>query len=645
MLRAQLSSVLCSLSCAVVFAFTGAAHAATQAPTPSDRAPTALHLLDYMAVDYAGAVEKGRIKSADEYAEMQEFAAEVVRIVTALPAHPQQKQLTQQAQALQQSVARKAEATAINEQSRTLRMALVQAYDVRITPRGTPDLSRAATLYAQQCASCHGAQGQGDGPAGRTLDPAPANFHDAERMAQRSVYSLYNTVSLGVNGTGMGAYSQLSDDDRWSLALFVANFTADEGTRSQGRQLWNTQKRPTPQNSMALAYTLSAQEAQQQNADAVSLQQYLRSSPQLLNEGKPTPLVYAAQTLEQSLSLYQQGHKPEAVQRAISAYLEGFELVEVALRNVDEPLMRQIERQMLGLRSAMQTGAPVEDVERQTREVITLLGEARQRLDGAQMSHSATAVSALLILLREGVEALLVVAAILAFTRRSPNPQASRWVHLGWVLALMLGGVTWAVSTYFVEISGAHREVTEGVTALIAAGMLLYIGYWMHSKANSQAWQAFIGGQVSGSLASGAFSSLALVSFLAVYREVFETVLFFQALAAQAGPEGHSALLGGAAVGALLLGVAGWLILRASVRLPIGLFFSVSGLLLVVMAVVFTGDGIAALQEAGYINATSVPFIEISWLGVRPTAQTLLAQAIAIALSAYALRRARVQRA
>lgn len=607
-----------------------------------DAARTALHLLDYIAVDYAEAVDKGQVRNADEYAEMSEFAAETRRLLQTLPANPAQATLLGLAEGLQRSVARKAAPAAVAEQAQTLRWALIRAYDVRITPRQAPELGQAAALYAAQCAACHGETGRGDGLAGRTLEPAPSDFHDLPRMAQRSIYGLYNTISLGVNGTGMAAYSQLSENERWALAIYVANFAADETGRARGRTLWEAGQGRDIYGGLDKVLTLSANEVRAQHGeDAVALQQYLRSAPQVLAAGKPAPLVFAVSALQQSLALYREGQRAQASQLAIQAYLEGFELAESSLQNVDPDLMLRTEREMMALRQSMQAGVPLAQVQVQAENVISLLEEARGKIESTQLSHGATFVSALLILLREGVEAILVVAAILAFTRRASRPEATRWVHGGWILALLLGGLTWVVSTYLIEISGADREITEGITALIAAGMLLYIGYWMHSKANSQAWQKFIGGQVGGSLAAGGtLKSLALVSFLAVYREAFETVLFLQALSTQAGPQGHGALLGGLGAGTLLLLGAAWLILRASVKLPIGLFFSASGLLLVVLAVVFTGQGVVALQEAGTIGATAVDFVRVPLLGIYPTVQTLMAQAAMVVLSVLVLRRA-----
>ena len=96
--------------------------------------------------------------------------------------------------------------------------------------------------------------------------------------------------------------------------------------------------------------------------------------------------------------------------------------------------------------------------------------------------------------------AALVVAAIVAFLIKANRRDALVWVHAGWITALALGAITWAVASYVITVSGAHREITEGVTGLIAAVMLVYVGYWLHSKSNARAWQSFIKDQVTSAL-------------------------------------------------------------------------------------------------------------------------------------------------
>jgi high-affinity iron transporter len=256
-----------------------------------------------------------------------------------------------------------------------------------------------------------------------------------------------------------------------------------------------------------------------------------------------------------------------------------------------------------------------------------LLDRARGLLDSTRLSASATFLSAFVILLREGLEAILVLAAIYALLVRAGRRDALAYLHGGWILALIAGGLTWLLASYVIAMSGATREVTEGVSALVAAAILLYVGFWMHGKSQSRQWQAYLDRRLEGALTGRTLWALAFVSFLAVYREAFETVLFYEALAVQAGPRGGVPLLAGlaAAAGALLL--LGWLIVRGSVRLPFGLFFGASAALLALLSVILAGKGVAALQGAGWIAVHEVHFPSLPLLGLYPNLQSLLLQA------------------
>jgi high-affinity iron transporter len=259
------------------------------------------------------------------------------------------------------------------------------------------------------------------------------------------------------------------------------------------------------------------------------------------------------------------------------------------------------------------------------------------------LSPWTAAVSAFFILVREGLEALLVVAAIVALLVKAGRRDALFWIHLGWVGALALGLVTWLAASTLIELTGATRELTEGVTALLAAAILLCVGVWLHGKSRARAWQAFVDRHLQTALQRGTLSALAGVSFLAVYREAFETVLFYQALWQQAGPSAHGAIALGFFCAAAVLALAAWAILRYGLRLPLGVFFGLSAALLSLLAIVFTGHGVKALQEAGFVAASPFGDLNLPPLGIYATAQSLTAQALMIVLVAtgYAWSRAR----
>jgi high-affinity iron transporter len=199
-------------------------------------------------------------------------------------------------------------------------------------------------------------------------------------------------------------------------------------------------------------------------------------------------------------------------------------------------------------------------------------------------------------------------------------------VLAGWVAALVAGAATWWAAGRLVEMTGARREVVEGVSALVAAAILFYVSYWLVSKIEAARWQAFLGGRIREAATAGRLGALAGLVFVAVYREAFETVLFYQALAAQAGPAGARPLAAGIGAGLVLLAVIALAVFRFGSRMPMRRFFAASSVLLYALAVVLAGHGIAALQEAAWLPATLVPGPTIEWLGVHPTLEGLAVQ-------------------
>lgn len=603
---------------------------AQAAPSPAEQAQTVVHLLDYVSVDYPAVVADGKVADEAEYREQREFVGRVVELLQQLPADGQQA-VAGKARQLLQRIDAKAGGAEVSTLAQEVRSDVIRVYRLVVAPRQPPDLARAATLYAANCAGCHGAQGRGDGAASAGMDPAPTNFHDQARMQLRSIYGLYNTIALGVAGTGMRAFTELPEADRWALAFFVGGLRANADTVAKGEALWRQGRGRAELGDLRALVTTAPAEIAARNGELDAVRAYLTAQPLALQGRGGSPLAFTRAKLDEALAASRAGDAAAARQAAISAYLEGFELVESSLDNVDAELRVDIEREMMALRSLLDQRAPDGVVEQHVTRLKGKLGRAEEKLEGGSLSPAAAFGSALLILLREGLEAILVLAAIIAFVLKTGRRDALPYIHAGWIAALALGGATWLVATHMVQISGANRELTEGVAALLAAVMLLYVGYWLHSKSNARAWQSFIRDQVTAALNKRTLWAMAGISFLAVYRELFEIILFYQALWAQAGEAGRGALAGGIATAAVLLALVGGALLKYSVRLPIGPFFAVMSALLVAMAFVFVGHGVAALQEAGVLQATAVRFVELPLLGIHPTAQGLGWQGLTLA--------------
>jgi high-affinity iron transporter len=604
----------------------GAAHADTKSSETEAR--QLWQLLDYVAVDYPGAVQHGSVVSAVEYGEMKEFTVRAQSQVSALPAHPLQAELSTAATRLKQAVEKKDTPQRVGELARDAKRLLLQAYPFPVAPRSMPDLSRGATLYQAQCAACHGVGGAGDGPIASRLEPKPIAFTDQERARSRSLMALYQVISQGVHGTSMPAFTNLSEHDRWSLAFHVGRLSFAEPDIKAGETAFERDKAlysALPDISALVTTTEEELAKRLPPATARAAMAYARAHPEIIREQQErTGIALARKLLQDSLNALKNGQGVNATKLALSAYLDGFEPLEATLDATNRQLLVDVERTMQLYRGAVAKG----DVERASG-YAGQLDEYFVRVEsvtGPDRTDATTAfVGALTILLREGVEALLIVIAMVAFLRKAERPQALRYVHAGWTSALAAGVLTWLVATYVVSISGASREVTEGLSSLFAAAVLLSVGLWMHQKGQAGQWQAYLKQHLTAAMEKRSAWALFALAFISVYREVFETVLFYSALAADGnGP----ALLGGFATGLVLLAVIAAVFLRTSARMPIGKFFSFSSVLVAALAVVLVGKGIAGLQEAGWLTATPTTGPRMPVIGLYPTMQTYGAQLV-----------------
>jgi high-affinity iron transporter len=349
--------------------------------------------------------------------------------------------------------------------------------------------------------------------------------------------------------------------------------------------------------------------------------------------------------LRTSVDLYRSGDVDAAYKTATDAYLLGFEPVEPRLETANHELKETIEEAMNHFRAGIRNNDEQDQIVFEARELDELLEQAEQYVDAAALSSSASAFSAFIILLREGIEAILIIGAMAAFLVKSGRRSQLRWMHTGWIAALLAGIATWFVASRWIDISASNRELTEGITALVAAAILLYVGYWLHRQGQAQRWQQFISSKLKDSTSGKtAVWSLIVVAFLAVYREMFETILFLQTLWLQAG-EHHQGIISGTGLAIAVLVIAAWAMFKLNARLPLAAFFRANAVLLFVLAVVFAGQGIYALQEAGTLPFTPISFPQIDLLGIYPDAQSLAVQTMLVVagLGWFALHRYRTQ--
>ena len=580
-----------------------------------------LQLVDYLGVDYEGAVAQGKILNPEEYTEMLDFSAGILAQIQTLPSNENQanykQRLLDDANKLIILVKNKGDVQEVRQLTTRMRNNLVAGFNIQVVPTKLPDLKKAQTLYANNCASCHGVKGYGDGIAAKNLVPEPTNFHDKARYQQRTLFSLYSTITEGVAGTAMPSFKHFNEQERWSLAFMVGAMAIEKPAALN--------KEATKIDFALLTNLTPAEVKDIYGEQGVLAMAWLRHNPQVLFN-TTNPLQFTLQQLPKIIQRYQQKNYDKAYSLAVEAYLEGFELTENNLQSIDSQLTRKIESEMTQLRTMIRQQQPLEALKIQVKLIEGDINYAMSLLKSTSLSPEASFLSALFILLREGLEALLLVAAIAAFLIKTNRRDALRYVHFGWLGALALGGVTWWASQSIINISGASREVTEGIAALTAAVVLLYVGIWMHNKTSAANWHKFIAGNVKSALTKGTLWGISALSFIAVYREVFETILFYQALWAQTNAAGQNMALVGILVASVCLVILAWAILRYSKVLPLRQFFAISGALMFILAIIFAGKGIAALIEAGWLANYAVNFYRIDLLGIYPNAIGLAVQ-------------------
>jgi high-affinity iron transporter len=603
----------------------------------ADEAKRVVALIDYIGGDYRNAVQAGKVVNADEYTEMTEFSARSLELFNKLKAAEGDKaSIEKDLNALATHIKNKSGDDAVPQLAQRIKDRLIKTYNIVTYPRALPNYGSAKLVYMQNCAQCHGETGKGDGPGRESMNPKtppPANFTDAEFMAGLSPFKVYNTTSFGIDNTAMASFAALPDDQRWQVAFYVMALRFSADTSSAGEAWLKGKTLPNELSSIATLATSSDDDLSEKikksfpGASNDEILAYLRRG--LLEKQSADPLLIARTLVGEAAVIYSQGDKEKAYQKAIEAYLDGFEMAEPALFAKDASFGQSLEAQFTQFRNAIRQGVAAEEIQNQRRAIEANLDQASRIMAGSDgISGYYAFVNAALIILREGLEAALILAAIIAMLKVMGATQAIRYIHFGWLLALAAGILTWLAAQTVLAVSGQHRESMEGFISVFAAAALFYVGYWLHTRSEAKRWQAFIHDKVENVLTSRRILGLVGISFFAVYREAFEVVLFYQALWLQEDSN-HHGIIGGFLAGTVALVGITLAILKLGLRVPLKYFFGATGALLYIMAFIFAGNGIRELQAAGWVPSTPLEFPpQIPLVGIYPTVETLAAQGL-----------------
>lgn len=602
---------------------------ATAQPSETKGSPElVVHLLDYLAKDYGGAVANGKVVSDSEYAEQIEFAAIVLKNAQGVESLKANTQFSAEVTRLQKLIADKGSAEEVSKLARTLQQEAIRLANIDVSPRSNPDLKLGEKLYQTNCALCHGPTGHGDGAAGAGLDPKPANFHDEELTLNSAPYKFYNTIRLGVPGTGMASFSQLSDEEVWALAFYLKSLPF-KGIESSTLPA---------QLSLKDTATLTDKEI----LGKLGPESSLNSVKALRAAGTTSipndPFKIAQSLLNESINAAKENRHHDAATLSIRAYLEGIEPMEPKLQANMSGFVVEVEELMASFRSAVESKEPVPKLEAINGEISKKLSEARETLSRSKMSPAVAFGAAFSIFLREGFEAVLIIVVLLSILRAMNEPHAIKWVHAGWASAIVVGIAAWFASGAILSMSGMGRELMEGLISLFAVCVLVYVGFWLHKYSNMKKWREFLEARLQAGLKTGSYFALAVVAFMAVFREAFEVVLFLRAIFLDLDPSGQNIAGLGVLSSLLVLAILSYIAIKQSKKLPLDALFKVCSWTMMALAVVLIGKGMHSLQEAGILSVTAaITPVRIDLLGIYPSYQTLCAQALLITVFAILL--------
>lgn len=331
----------------------------------------------------------------------------------------------------------------------------------------------------------------------------------------------------------------------------------------------------------------------------------------------------------------------------LEAYLFSFEKTEVILSLVDKKKVLSIEQKFMDSRAFIKNKNNEKFYE-SIHEIATLLRDCKVLyLEYKEKKNSFLTVpekkgttsiskgnwsdfiSSFIIIVREGFEAFLVVAALLALLAGIGAHGAKLWVHAGWFFALVAGFVSYYLIEAVFHLSGAAKETIEAICTGTAVVVLFYTGFWLLNQAEQKKWHSYVKDSSRNALTSGNLWSLFFISFLAVYREAAETVLFYKALYSYSSSSLMITL--GFVLGVVVLIGVCWSIVHFNLKLPLKQFFRITSSLMVILSIILAGKTVRELVEAGYIQGSPLPgFPTIDVLGVYPNWQSLMAQLVLI---------------
>ena len=589
-----------------VFWFPNQAKATNQATI--DRTKKIVMMLNIAAKEFEEGVVDGKIVVAPEYEESQAFLQQAIerfeRISPEISDPLKAEEIKKRFINMMALVKSKVDSQKIWEEVNAINSELLTTFNIEInkTPITPVSLTNGEKIFENNCSVCHGLKGNGDGPMASQFDPSPAVLSNPKLTgdANTTAYDNFEVINVGIANTAMIAWAGLlSENQIWDVTYYLRTFS------NANLQL--------PPVNLDLA--------------AIESSEDIGLAEQVVNEVR--------EVLDRSLVTYKTGQVENAAELAFDAYL-AYEKIESNLITKDRDLGVNLESAFSRYRGEIKRNAPLEQVESLHKEINLILLKGLELLKN-EVGFTGMFFQSFSIIVREGFEAILIIAALIAFLVKSRNQARVKSIHIGVVVGILASFATAYIIHEVLHLSMASQEVLEGWIMLIAVAVLFSVSYWLVSKIDNKRWQEYINKQMRGALSKGNTFTLGAVAFISVYREGFETVLFYKALFLYAG-DSTGGIIPGFLAGCVVLALIFYLINTLGMRIPIKWFFGFTSVLLYYMAFTFMGKGIHELQMGEQISMTSADILpSLSWLGMYPTWETFIGQAVLFAAFVFAL--------
>lgn len=576
--------------------------------TTKDKVKKIFMMLNIAAKEFQEGVSDGKVVIDPEYKESKIFLQQATERYSKTSAEIENQEkatrINRHFSELSIMIEKKVDSQKVWEKVNHLNSQLITIFGIKINkiPVTPISLTNGKKIFEINCAKCHGLTGNADGPEAKEHNPSPAVLSDPKLTGDKNTvaYDNFEVINVGIANTAMKSWAGiLSEAQIWDVTYYLRTFS-------------NTNVKLPPAN---LKLVGMEEKSGSEKAD------------QIVNKIR--------KLLSKSLNKFKNGENEEAAEIAFDAYLN-YEKIESNIITRDKPLGLKLESAFGRYRGAIKEAALLENVEKIQDEILLDLSKGLKLVKN-EVSFSGLFIQSFSIIVREGFETILIIAALISFLRKSKNDAHVKNIHIGVIVGILASFLTAYAVHEVLQLNMASQELLEGWIMLVSVVILFSVSYWLVSNIDNKKWQQYINKKMHGALSQGNTFALSAVAFISVYREGFETVLFYKALFLYAGKT-TGGILPGFLTGCVMLAGIFYLVNYLGMRVPFKWFFGFTSVLLYYMAFIFLGRGIHELQMGEQFSMTAANFLpNISWLGMYPTWETFIGQAILFAAFIFAL--------